>query len=284
MESEMNERTCIVTRRGGDPEGLIRFVVGPDSSVVPDLKRNLPGRGCWVTAERSHVEKAAGKNLFARAFRSSVAVPPDLAEMVERQLARAALGASVTRLRSASSYVCRNRYNGKDTPLSEHALAGLLAEAAQESIQIRIVERPRQYGHRVHLERMHQRVDFPESEVSGKQQHTPALLMCRDHALRSLEIHAREHVGRPHRAELQQHHQQTPEMRKHLAGDALALPARSQREGGLQVLHRQASVRTVEEVERASDDRSCGEHGAQGQAPDETSHTSDSGVLETMAE
>jgi uncharacterized protein len=93
MESEMNERTCIVTRRGGDPEGLIRFVVGPDSSVVPDLKRKLPGRGCWVTAERSHVEKAADKNLFARAFRSAVTVPPDLAEMVERQLARAALGA-----------------------------------------------------------------------------------------------------------------------------------------------------------------------------------------------
>ncbi|MEP4104459.1 MAG: DUF448 domain-containing protein, partial [Nitratireductor sp.] len=43
----MGERTCIVTRRTVEPEDLIRFVAGPDMSVVPDLKRNLPGRGCW---------------------------------------------------------------------------------------------------------------------------------------------------------------------------------------------------------------------------------------------
>jgi uncharacterized protein len=92
MEPDMNERTCIVTRLGGDPERLIRFVVGPDSDVVPDLKRKLPGRGCWVTAERSKVEKAATKNLFARAFRRPVSVPADLAGMVDRQLAGAALG------------------------------------------------------------------------------------------------------------------------------------------------------------------------------------------------
>lgn len=89
----MNERTCIVTRLGGEPERMIRFVVGPDSTVVPDLKRKLPGRGCWVTAERSLVEKAAAKNLFARSFRQTVIVPPDLADMLDRQLSSAALGA-----------------------------------------------------------------------------------------------------------------------------------------------------------------------------------------------
>ena len=49
----VNERMCIVTRQGGTPETLIRFVAGPDGSVVPDLKRVLPGRGCWVTASAS---------------------------------------------------------------------------------------------------------------------------------------------------------------------------------------------------------------------------------------
>jgi len=93
MEPEMNERTCIVTRLGGEPERMIRFVVGPDSMVVPDLKRKLPGRGCWVTAERSHVEKAAAKNMFSRSFRQPVNVPPDLAGMVEGQLSSSALGA-----------------------------------------------------------------------------------------------------------------------------------------------------------------------------------------------
>jgi hypothetical protein len=40
--------------------------------------------------------------------------------------ARAALGAPVVKLSNASSYVCRNRYNGTETPLSEHALANAL--------------------------------------------------------------------------------------------------------------------------------------------------------------
>jgi hypothetical protein len=37
--------------------------------------------------------------------------------------ARALIGAPVVKLRNASSYVCRNRYSGTDTLLSEHALA-----------------------------------------------------------------------------------------------------------------------------------------------------------------
>jgi uncharacterized protein len=90
---EMNDRTCIVTRRQSEPDELIRFVVGPDSAVVPDIKRNLPGRGCWVTADRAHVDKAAGKGFFARAFKKEVAVPPDLGGMVDTVLAKSSLGA-----------------------------------------------------------------------------------------------------------------------------------------------------------------------------------------------
>jgi hypothetical protein len=40
--------------------------------------------------------------------------------------ARALVGAPVVKLSNASSYVCRNRYNGTDTKLSEHALANAL--------------------------------------------------------------------------------------------------------------------------------------------------------------
>lgn len=89
----MNERTCIVTRQAAAPDDLIRFVVGPDSTVVPDLKRNLPGRGCWVTADREHVDRAAAKGNFARAFKAEVGIPPQLGAMVDTLLARSALGA-----------------------------------------------------------------------------------------------------------------------------------------------------------------------------------------------
>ncbi|MBX3581719.1 MAG: RNA-binding protein [Rhizobiaceae bacterium] len=88
----MNDRTCIVTRRPAGPDDLIRFVVGPDGAVVPDLKKSLPGRGCWVTADRGHVDKAARKGLFARALKTELSVPADLGGMVDHVLAKAALG------------------------------------------------------------------------------------------------------------------------------------------------------------------------------------------------
>ncbi|KQZ12771.1 DNA-binding protein [Mesorhizobium sp. Root554] len=90
---EMNDRTCIVTRQNAETDELIRFVVGPDSSVVPDIKRTLPGRGCWVTADRLHIDKAAAKGHFARAFRKQVTVSPELGAMVDALLARSVLGA-----------------------------------------------------------------------------------------------------------------------------------------------------------------------------------------------
>src|SRR5262245_60813808 len=89
----MNDRTCIVSRQQRETDELIRFVVGPDGAVVPDLKRNLPGRGCWVTADRLHIDKAVAKNAFARAFKRQVEVPADLAQTVDRLLVRSALGA-----------------------------------------------------------------------------------------------------------------------------------------------------------------------------------------------
>ncbi|MBX3597560.1 MAG: RNA-binding protein [Rhizobiaceae bacterium] len=89
----MNDRTCIVTRQTADPDRLIRFVAAPDSTLVPDLKRNLPGRGCWVTAERKLVDQAAmNRKLFNRALREGVIIPPDLGEQVDRLMAKSVLG------------------------------------------------------------------------------------------------------------------------------------------------------------------------------------------------
>jgi predicted RNA-binding protein YlxR (DUF448 family) len=89
---EMNDRTCIVSRRKGGADEFIRFVVAPDGTVVPDLKRKLPGRGCWVTADRVHVDKAAAKNAFARALKAEVKVPDDLGALVDGLLVKSALG------------------------------------------------------------------------------------------------------------------------------------------------------------------------------------------------
>lgn len=90
---EMNDRTCIVTRDSAPPEALLRFVAAPDGTVVPDLKRRLPGRGCWVTARRDRVDQAVRRKLFPRALKAPVTAPEDLGAQVDALLARAALGA-----------------------------------------------------------------------------------------------------------------------------------------------------------------------------------------------
>lgn len=82
----MNERMCIVTRETLPAETMIRFVAGPDGSVVPDIKRSLPGRGCSVKADRELVEKAVKKNIFARALKKDVKPAADLAQQVDRLL------------------------------------------------------------------------------------------------------------------------------------------------------------------------------------------------------
>jgi len=82
------ERRCIVTGAVVPKEGLIRFVVGPDAQVVPDVTGKLPGRGMWVTASASALDKASKKGVFARAAKQQVTVPEDLAAEVSRQLTR----------------------------------------------------------------------------------------------------------------------------------------------------------------------------------------------------
>jgi len=79
-------RTCIATGEEGAPEKMIRFVVGPEGDAVPDLARQLPGRGMWVRAERAALERAIEKKLFSKAARAPVKTPPDLADRVERLL------------------------------------------------------------------------------------------------------------------------------------------------------------------------------------------------------
>ncbi|WP_026147387.1 RNA-binding protein [Limimaricola hongkongensis] len=81
------ERKCIVTGDVQPKSGLIRFVIAPDGQVVPDVLGKLPGRGLYVTAEKSVIETAK-RGQFARAAKAQVTVPDGLAAEVERQQAR----------------------------------------------------------------------------------------------------------------------------------------------------------------------------------------------------
>ncbi len=66
----------------------MRFVEGPDRTIVPDVAHKLPGRGFWVASSREAIERARERGLFAKVAKSSVTCPPDLATQVERLLAQ----------------------------------------------------------------------------------------------------------------------------------------------------------------------------------------------------
>ena len=75
---------------------MIRFVIGPNRAVVPDLAARLPGRGIWLSArldvlEPGRAEADSHRQLvraFARAARGPVAVPSNLPSLLEEALVR----------------------------------------------------------------------------------------------------------------------------------------------------------------------------------------------------
>jgi len=76
-------RTCIVTRAERPPEEMIRFVLGPDGTVVPDIRRRLPGRGVWTTATAKAVGEAAKRRAFERSFKTKAVTPEGLAAQID---------------------------------------------------------------------------------------------------------------------------------------------------------------------------------------------------------
>jgi predicted RNA-binding protein YlxR (DUF448 family) len=81
-------RKCIATGEILPKQDLIRFVIGPDNQVVPDLLGKLPGRGIWVSADRGALELAVKKGLFSRAAKQKVTVPAGLIDDLEAAMAR----------------------------------------------------------------------------------------------------------------------------------------------------------------------------------------------------
>ncbi len=86
-------RLCVVTREPKPVDALMRFVLAPDGTVVPDLKRRLPGRGVWVSAERGVVATAVKRRVFGKALKADAKAPLDLPDLTGRLLARHALDA-----------------------------------------------------------------------------------------------------------------------------------------------------------------------------------------------
>ena len=86
-----SERTCIASGAKGAPETMLRFALAPDGSVVPDIRRKLPGRGVWTQLSAQAVRLAVERQAFSRAFRVRANPPTTLAADVDRLLESDAL-------------------------------------------------------------------------------------------------------------------------------------------------------------------------------------------------
>ena len=89
--ARLRERRCIASNAVLPDDKLIRFVLGPDNVVVPDVAAKLPGRGAWVRASREALDQAVKKNAFARAFKTGLKPQAGLADQTETLLARRVL-------------------------------------------------------------------------------------------------------------------------------------------------------------------------------------------------
>ena len=95
-EQHVPERTCVLTRRKGTRNELIRLALGPDGTVGPDVRARAPGRGAWIGVARSKLDQANLKGklkaALQRAFKTGdVQIPADLGERTEQALRQAVL-------------------------------------------------------------------------------------------------------------------------------------------------------------------------------------------------
>ncbi len=66
------QRSCVGCREVKDKQELLRFVLAPDRTLVPDLRGRLPGRGAYTCFRESCLVKAVTRKGFSRAFKGEV--------------------------------------------------------------------------------------------------------------------------------------------------------------------------------------------------------------------
>lgn len=72
-------RTCVGCKASGEPQDLLRLVVGPDGEVAPDLGGGAFGRGAWVHPRSSCLADAVRGGL-SRGFKTKITL--DLPELL----------------------------------------------------------------------------------------------------------------------------------------------------------------------------------------------------------
>lgn len=92
MEKE-TERKCVATGKVKPKAELLRFVKTPDSRLVPDFNKKIPGRGLYVSNSRRALQHALSKNLFIKSIHLHLKIQEGFVDMVEHLLYQKGLDA-----------------------------------------------------------------------------------------------------------------------------------------------------------------------------------------------
>lgn len=74
MPKEIPQRSCLGCRQTKAKNDLLRYVLAPDLTLVPDILAKLPGRGAYTCINRTCLEAALKRNQFSRVFKTAVVV------------------------------------------------------------------------------------------------------------------------------------------------------------------------------------------------------------------
>ena len=103
MENE-TQRKCIATGQILPKDDLLRFVKTPDSRLVPDFNKKIPGRGLYVSISKKALKTALDKNLFIKSIRLHLKIEDNFLDMVETLLYKRGLE-SINLARKAGALV-----------------------------------------------------------------------------------------------------------------------------------------------------------------------------------
>ena len=67
---------------------MIRFVRSPDNQVTVDINGKLPGRGVWISADKTKLDQAIKSKGFARGFKGPAHIADDLEAQIIAALLR----------------------------------------------------------------------------------------------------------------------------------------------------------------------------------------------------
>lgn len=91
MVETKNQRKCIVTGEVKPTSELLRFVLTPDNTLVPDFDKKLDGRGLYVCVSKKLLQKALAKKMFTKALHASLKISEDLEKQTQHLLYRKGL-------------------------------------------------------------------------------------------------------------------------------------------------------------------------------------------------